>query len=90
MKKDFTKKEKEMIKKIQDLVIKKMGKENSTSIKYNGKNQVGGFGGVDEFIFAKGSDGFTVYQGCDLLVGDTTLFNCIVAMLIVCRILGNN
>lgn len=92
MKKDFTKKEKEMIKKAQDLVVRKMEKENSnsTSIKYTGKNQVGGFGGVNEFVFAKGSDGFTVYQGCDLLVGDTTLFNCIVVMMIVCGIFGND
>lgn len=75
------------ISKIEKLVQSKM-ENGSACIKYTGKNKVVGFGsdeGCRDFIFAHGSDGRTVYQGCELLVGDTSLSYCIGAMLQACN-----
>lgn len=73
-----------MVKKVKELVIKKVGNGNSCDIEYKGKNKVTGFGGVKDFIFAKGSDGWTLYQGCELVIGDTTIDYCVFAMLRIC------
>lgn len=73
--------------KVEKLIRSKM-KNGSAEIKYTGKNKVVGFGyqdGCKDFIFAHGSDGWTVYQGCELLVGDTSLSCCIGAMLYQCN-----
>ena len=74
--------------KVKNLIQSKM-RNGSAEIKYTGKNKVAGFGYQDEgckdFIFAHGSDGWTVYQGCELLVGDTSLLYCIAAMFNQCN-----
>ena len=68
------------------LTVIKNGKMDSVPLeKVVGKNKVLGFGGVNEFFFQRGSDGYSIYQGCDLVVGDTTLGNCVVAMLQICN-----
>lgn len=72
------------IKKVMGLVIVKMSKGNgSCSINYTGKNHVGLFG-ESEFFFQRTTDGYTLYQGCELVIGDTTLETCVKAMLQIC------
>ena len=77
-----------LVQKVEDLIVKKMLKSRNgreASLEYTGKNKVLVFGGVNEFFFQRGSDGYSIYQGCDLVVGDTTLGNCVVAMLQICN-----
>lgn len=77
-----------LLMKVENLVAMKMLKSKNgreARVEYVGKNKVQGFGGVNEFFFQKGSDGYSIYQGCDLVVGDTSLRSCVVAMLQICN-----
>jgi uncharacterized protein YtpQ (UPF0354 family) len=62
---------------VKKLVIKKMG--NNSSCMITDKNT------GDEYFFQNGSDGYTLYHGCDLVVGDCSLDQCI-AVLVSCKV----
>lgn len=85
---NYAKLRKDRYSKVEKLIRSKM-RNGSAEIKYTGKNKVVGFGygdeGCNDFIFAHGSDGWTVYQGCELLVGDTSLLYCIAVMFNQCN-----
>ena len=57
------------------LVLQKMGNGNSCTITHkSGK----------EFIIAKDYEGWTLYEGCDLIIGDCTFEQCVAVMVAVC------
>ncbi len=72
------------IKGVTALVNKKMA-NGSASITYNGKNKVDGEDQAGRtFIFANYDGEWTLYQGCELIIGDTALMRCVTAMLQAC------
>ena len=50
---------------IQKEILKRLGSGRSVSLTMKSTG--------DDLIIAKGSDGFTLYNGCDLIVGDTSI-----------------
>jgi len=54
-------------------LIKSKLNNNSATVHYTGPKTLRD---GNTFIFAKSADDWTVYQGCDLIVGDTTLEYC--------------
>lgn len=76
----------EKIKKVTELVNRKMV-NGSASITYNGKNKVDGeeqVGRGRTFIFSNVNGEWTLYQGCELVIGDTALMCCVTSMLDIC------
>ena len=76
---------------VEKLVNRKWSNDYTACINYTGNKTVGGFGNFDgtkEFFFhwnQTGPNGYFLYQGCDLVIGDTTLKKCIKAMLLICN-----
>ena len=62
---------------VKKLVLKKMGNSDSCMITNTNTNE--------EYFFQKGSDGWTLYHGCDLVIGDCSLDQC-VAVLASCAV----
>lgn len=77
----------EKIKKVTELVNRKMV-NGSASVTYTGKNKAGIYedmvGGGRTFIFSNVNGEWTLYQGCELIIGDTALMNCVTSMLDIC------
>lgn len=74
--------------KILKLVNKvKINVENdSCHVKYTGSNKI--FDPYcEEFIFSydKNERSWTLYSGCELIIGDVTLLKCVACMLTVCQ-----
>lgn len=63
---------KKMHERVKELVINKMGNMSSCTITHKSGR---------EFIFAKDQEGYTLYEGCELVIGDCTLDHCIAAMI---------
>ena len=78
------------VKRTVELVKSKLNSNYEAQVKYTGNNMVFDKHSVStskEFFFKSCDNGrtWTVYHGCELLVGDTTLNICVTAMLDACN-----
>ena len=53
------------------LVLKKMGNSNSSMLTHKDG---------EEYFFSRGTDGYTLYHGCDLVIGDCSLDQCVAVL----------
>ncbi len=53
------------------LILKKMGNSNSCMITHKDG---------DEYFLSRGTDGYTLYHGCDLVIGDCSLDQCVAVL----------
>ena len=54
---------------LKSLVLEKIGNRSSCMVT-NTKTGM-------EYFFSRNSDGYSLYEGCDLVVGDTSLEHCV-------------
>jgi hypothetical protein len=55
----------EYVNKIKEAILKKMGNSDSTTLHMKDTG--------DDIIIARNSEGYTMYNGCELICGDTSL-----------------
>lgn len=65
-----------LFKKTMELVRNKMGNKSSCQIDHKPSGR--------EFFFSRGTDGYTLYKGCDLVIGDCGLDQCVAVMIGIC------
>ena len=54
------------------LVLNKMGNINTCKITHRKSGE--------EYFFSRGTDGYTLYHGCDLVIGDCSLDQCVAVL----------